>query len=96
MARQTTDERNVKDQSAPLFEEMGTVRMWPFSESERDRVLSAVPDLKAESVPWEDLAQIRSIFDDFASSGATLFFQITFYVAAGFAGFGAFQLRTGE
>ena len=38
----------------------------------------------------------RSIFDSFPSSGARLFFQIAFYVAAGFAGFGAFQLRTQE
>ena len=37
---------------------------------------------------------IRSIFDSFPSSGARLFFQIILYVASGFAGFGAFQLRT--
>ena len=39
---------------------------------------------------------IRSIFDDRPSSGTTLFFQIAFYVAAGFAGFGAWQLRTSD
>lgn len=39
---------------------------------------------------------IRSIFDDFASSGSSLFFQIVFYVAAGLAATGAVQLRTGK
>ncbi len=39
---------------------------------------------------------IRSIFDDSTSSGTTLFFQIAFYVAAGVAGFGAWQLRRGD
>lgn len=37
---------------------------------------------------------IRSIFDSSTSGGAGLFFQIVLYVAAGFAAFGAFQLRT--
>ena len=37
---------------------------------------------------------IGSIFDSSTSAGATLFFQIIFYVAAGFAMFGAYQLRT--
>ena len=37
---------------------------------------------------------IGSIFDSFPNSGASLLFQIIFYVAAGLAGFGAFQLRT--
>jgi hypothetical protein len=37
---------------------------------------------------------IRSIFDSRTSSGATLIFQIVFYVAAAFAAFGAYQLRT--
>jgi len=39
---------------------------------------------------------IRSIFDSFPSSGARLVFQLVFYVAAGFAGFGAWQLRRGD
>ncbi len=39
---------------------------------------------------------IGSIFDSATSSGATLVFQIVFYVAAGFALFGAYQLRNGE
>lgn len=37
---------------------------------------------------------IGSIFDSSTSAGATLFFQIVFYVAAAFALIGAFQLRT--
>ena len=37
---------------------------------------------------------LRSIFDSFPSSGARLFFQIVFWVAAAFAAVGAFQLRT--
>ncbi len=39
---------------------------------------------------------IGSIFDSSTSSGATLLFQIIFYVAAGFALVGAYQLRTGD
>jgi hypothetical protein len=37
---------------------------------------------------------IRSLFDGIPSSGATLAFQIILWIAAGFAGVGAFQLRT--
>jgi hypothetical protein len=42
------------------------------------------------------LDMIRSIFDSRTSSGATLVFQIIFYVAAGFAAVGAYQLRTAD
>jgi hypothetical protein len=39
---------------------------------------------------------IGSIFDSSTSAGATLFFQIVFYVAGAFALVGAYQLRTGD
>jgi hypothetical protein len=39
---------------------------------------------------------IRAIFDGFPSSGARLLFEIVFYAAAGLAGAGAFQLRSGR
>ncbi len=39
---------------------------------------------------------LDNIFDDVPNSGSSLFFLIAFLVAGGFAGVGAFQIRTGR
>lgn len=57
-------ERVVRDESSLLFEELGTVPIWAFSDAERQRVLSAVPEVSPDLIPWSKLAEIRSIFDD--------------------------------